>query len=122
MKQELSVEIAADRPDVWRALERDLSMRGEHVTIVDNQAPKSLQLRVRASRGEMLALGYRLERLGEGRTLVVATIEPSGPLYLCKRVVSLGAVEQGYRRLLDAGLENLHQHFEFAPESAAEPD
>lgn len=112
MKQQLTAEIAAPREQVWDALSRDLAQRGSHVRVLEQREPVALQLLVRSAGGERLALAYRLEALDGHNTAVSASIQPSGPLYALKRLLSFGAAEQGYLDLLAAGLSNLQRHFE----------
>ena len=119
MKQELTVEVAAARQLVWDALVSELGERGDHVEIRLQQAPDALQLVVRPAPGERYTLGYRLEALGPGQTAVAAAIEPAGPRYLFKRLLSFGAVDRGYLDALAVGLANLQAHLESEQDAEA---
>ena len=119
LKQELTVEIAAPRDQVWKALLGDLAERGGHVRVFEQRGPDRLRLLVRASAGERTALDYRLNQLDSANTAVLASIEPSGPFYVVKRLLSFGNVEQGYLDALAAGLSNLQRHFEGDGETAS---
>jgi len=116
VKQKLTAEIAAPRSDVWAALARDIGNRGEHVVVLEERAPEIVRLRVRVSAGEHHTLGYRLAELGVSHTAVTASIEPAGPVYFARRLLSFTAVERGYLDAIAAGLANLQQHFEAPPE------
>ncbi len=112
MRQELTAEVAAPRAAVWAALARDLAHRGAHVRVLLERPDEALQLIVAAGPGERFALEYRLDRLGPQHTAVVASIDPAGPRYLLKRLLSFGAVDRGYLDALAVGLANLQQHLE----------
>ena len=112
LRQELTAEIAAPRDQVWKALLGDFAERGGHVRVLEQRGPDRLRLLVRASAGERTALDYRLNQLDSANTAVLASIEPSGPFYVVKRLLSFGNVEQGYLDALAAGLSNLQRHFE----------
>lgn len=118
MRQEITVEIGADRTSVWSALVRDLGARGAHVEIVRQHTPEDLTLRIRAGLGEEQILRYTLVELDELHTAVVASIEPSGPLHVLKRLFSFGAVDQHYINAVAVGLANLQRYVEGASEDA----
>ncbi|HLZ72990.1 MAG TPA: hypothetical protein VKV26_24065 [Dehalococcoidia bacterium] len=120
MRQELTVEVAASRDAVWRALAGDLAKRGGHVEVLVEQPAEALRLVVAAGAGERFALDYRLDVLGPEDTAVIAAIEPSGPRYLLKRLLSFGAVDRGYLDALAVGLANLQSHLEGPPAGEAE--
>ncbi len=122
MRQELTAEVAAPRAVVWAALAGDLAHRGGHVRVLLERPDEALQLIVAAGPGERFALEYRLDRLGPEHTAVVAAIEPAGPRYLFKRLLTFGAVDRGYLDALAVGLANLQQHFEGPEPESAAPD
>lgn len=112
MRQELTAEVAASLELVWSALRRDLEHRGEHVGVLVDRPPAELRLLIRSSPGERLALSYELAALDEGNTSVHAVIEPEGPSYRLKRLITFGAVDRGHLDALAVGLANLQRHFE----------
>lgn len=114
MRQELTAEVAAPRAAVWSALAGDLAKRGQHVRVLLERPDEALQLVVAAGPGERFALEYRLDRVGPEHTAVVAAIDPAGPRYLLKRLLSFGAVDRGYLDALAVGLANLQQYLEGA--------
>jgi hypothetical protein len=112
MRQVLTADIAADRASVWAALQRDLSFRGNHVTILTELPPTELRILVRSALGERLQLSYALSEVDEFNTIVVAAVEPAGAGYTLKRLLSFGAVDHGYLHALAIGLANLQAHLE----------
>lgn len=112
VEQELTAEIAAAREAVWSALRRDLDQRGDHVRVLVDRAPSSLQVVVQAGLGERLTLSYELSALDETNTAVRATVVADGPGYALKRLFSFGAVNRGYLDALAVGLANLQRFLE----------
>jgi len=120
MRQELTVEIGAPRDDVWAALAGDLVHRGDHVDVVGQEPPVSLQIVVRSAPGEQYTLWYRLDALDARHTAIVAAIEPVGWRYTLKRLFSFGTVDRGYLDAIAVGLANLRARLE--PEAASGQD
>jgi hypothetical protein len=112
MKQQLTAEIAATRESVWSALTGELALKGGHVDVTLQSAPADLHLVVRPGALERYTLTYALSRLDDAVTAVSATIEPAGPWYVAKRILSFGAVDRGYLDALAVGLANLRVHLE----------
>jgi len=111
-RNSLSAEIEASRERVWAALSSDLRASGPHVEVMVREPPRRLQLQLRRAGGEVQLLDYRLEALGEEHTLVVASVHSRGPLYLLKRMLTFGRLDDSYLDAVAVGLENLRRHLE----------
>ena len=112
MRQELTAEVASTVERVWQALVGDLAQGGDHVRVVERERPSRLRLDVGHGPGERLLLSYELSTLDDANTAVRATIQPVGPRYLLKRVVTFGSVDRGYLDVLAVGLQNLRVYLE----------